>query len=162
MSFRLSKAARKYFTELEKSTSGKLEHTWDKYYFCLMAGLTEIKLGDEPPADDEFVKEFPLVYHEHRYQILGVLITSELLRRGVELGNAQELQRISLELTTPTSPTFLSAAGMKRLNEYADGRFRVLQDRIPEHRELSIFLKEYYEQFMKRGAEPTAQLAGGL
>ena len=157
MTFRLSKEARNYFKKIdERSKSGIFESVWDKYYLCLMAGFSRQKIvGDDeiPPAEDEFVDHFIKDYFDQRYQIIGALIAAEIERLGFSKDDKEKISNLMLELLDHTSINSLSSEGYLKLNEYAEGGFRVIREEIPQPYELDMFLKFYYEIFIESNIE---------
>lgn len=148
MGFRLSTEARHYFRGIEeKSQSGTFASLWDRYYLCLMAGLTMRKLGDEP-SEGPFVEEFIRDYQDSRYEILAALVAAELERKGVPLDDEDRIRGQMLALLNSKPGTHLTEEGMTLMNRYAQGGFESIRDRIKAPRELSDFLKEYHATFV--------------
>lgn len=148
MSFRLGQAARSYFRKLEdNSRTGKFETMMDQYYLCLMAGLREPRLGKEPAADQEFIGEFPQDYNPHRFQILAALVSAEIRRAAIDPTDEKAVRKLMLDLLNPTASTSLSPLGSQLLNRYAEGGFEILQEAIPDPRELDQFLIKYVSRF---------------
>ena len=149
MSFRLSEKARNYFRRIdEKSTSGKFDTMWDKYYLCLMAGFTEVELGDEISQEYEFIDRFIQDYYEQRLQIVAALVDAEIRRRGISLEDSEMILKIMNDLVEPSSPTCLSDEGHRLMNRYAEGGFNVISERIPQPYDFDMFLKQYYEKLI--------------
>lgn len=148
MSFRLSQSARKYFTHIDDhSKTGKFRSLWDKYYLCLMAGLSRANLGEEPPADAEFYNTFHADYFDQRFEILGALAAAEIRRQGISGASTSRIQEIMLELLDHSRVTFLSDHGASMMNKYAEGGYQIIKDEIDDPYELDVFLRKYYELF---------------
>jgi len=150
MSFRLSRRARAYFTQIDDhSKTGTFDSVWDKYYLCLMVGFKERKLGEEPPQEDIFINEFIQDYRDQRFQIISGLVLAEAKRQGIPLDDEIKLRDLMLELLDHLSVTALTDDGHKLMNRYAEGGFQIIQERIPDPSEFDAFLRGYYEAFIK-------------
>lgn len=148
MTFRLSKAARAYFRTIdERSSTGKFKTLWDKYYFCLMAGLTRNRLGDDLLGDTEFETSFIIDYKDQRHQIIASLISAEICRQSIPLDDKDALQKLMLDLLDHTSVTGLSTYGQGIMNRYADGGFHLVREELHQPYELDVFLRKYHDRF---------------
>lgn len=150
MSFRLSKEARQYFIRLEgKSTTGKFSSFWDKYYLCLMVGFLNKKFGKEPPTSMEFLRDFVQDYSPQRYQIIALLISTELKRQGIKKDDKESIQKNILELIDHSKITGLSDEGQKLMNRYAQGGFEKIYEDIKQPYEFDVFIKEYFDRYLR-------------
>jgi hypothetical protein len=150
MTFRLSGEARQYFKKIEEnSTTGKFETLWDKYYLCLMVGYLNTQLGKETPKSDEFVDSFIHDYSTQRFQIIAMLIISELNRQGIKNMDKKSVKKIMLDLVDHNSNTCLSDEGHKLMNRYAEGGFELIYEEIPQPYDFDLFMKEYYDKFVR-------------
>ena len=154
MTFRLSEEARQYFTKIEeRSTTGKFERIWDRYYLCLMAGFLRKKLGKETPASDEFVSTFIQQYSPQRYQIIALLIATEIKRQGIQKDDKENIKDLMLLYLDHQSITSLSDEGHKIMNRYAEGGFESIREEIPQPYEFDVFMREYYDTFISSQSE---------
>ena len=146
MPFRIVDDARKFFRHLERDSEYvKLETIFDQYYLCLMLGLVRAKLGSENDEGTEFVQEFPADYHERRYEIIGLLIATELDRKGVPEEDRLGMESLVMKYVSHQSVTSLSSAGLSLLNRYARGGYEILSDHFKDPpRGLHTFLVEYH------------------
>lgn len=144
----MSKKARDYFEELNKSKHGKLKWQFDFYYLCLMAGFINVDISES--KGEEFVDEFPSAYVAQREQIIGLLISTEIKRNHIDIENRERIERQMLQLVKPDSPSRLSSKGEQRMNEYAENGFKLISDKIPDPPNLDTFLTCYYERIIKK------------
>ena len=152
MSFRLSEEAREYFRKIDDhSKSGTFRVLWDKYYLSLMVGLARAKLGKETPRDQEFVTYFIDEYRDQRNEIISLFIAIEIGRRGIP-AEEPEIRKLMLELLDAESPTGLTEEGHRLMNKYAEGGFEIIRDEVAQPLEFDVFLKKYYDAFVKQAA----------
>jgi len=148
MGFNMSTGAKKYYNKLNReSKSGVFQTQFDFYYLCLIAGFTKKLLKDK--TGEKFVDEFPNDFHTQREQIIGLLITTELARKGIDTKNREQIEKIMLRLVKPDSPTRLSPDGEKLMNQYAQGGFGYISEQIPSAYNLDTFLIHYYKAVIK-------------
>ena len=149
MTFRLSKDARQYFLKIEeRSTTGKFDTLWDKYYLCLMAGFSRIKLGKETSASDEIMPTFIQDYSPQRYQIISLLIATEIKRLGIQNDDKENIKQLMLSLLDHTTITNLNDEGHKIMNRYTEGGFEIIREEIPQPYEFDVFMRKYYDSFI--------------
>ena len=76
-------------------------------------------------------RDFPSVFRSRGELLVGLLISTELSRMGIDLQERKSVYGTISELVI-TSPPYLSNEGIKRMNHYAHGGFDVLCERIDE------------------------------
>jgi len=149
MSFRLSGEAREYFRVIDdNSRTGTFETLWDKYYLCLMAGISRQKIGKETGTEWEFFQRFIEQYRDQRYEIIAAFVAAETQRRGIPT-NETETKNLMIELLDPESPTCLTDAGHRMMNKYAEGGFECVREEIMRPHEFDRFMLEYVRAFIK-------------
>lgn len=148
MAFRLSRDAKAYFKKIDdESSTGTFESMWDYYYLCLMIGFRDGKLGEEPNTED-FYDRFHSSYDSSKYQIIASLVSAEIRRQGIIITDGEDIRKLMLDLLDKDTTTSVSTNGLKLMNRYADRGFNIINEKIPDPREMDIFLKRYYEEFI--------------
>jgi hypothetical protein len=127
MAFRIRSDMQKWFSEVAQT--GPIKTTFDIYYFCLMAGLLSGRRSEH--ASTEFVNTFVDDYKPVQTLIMGLLITAELKRLGIDVTEKKRVRELISKLFAPNTPTNLTDEGQRLLNSYASGGF----DFISEERE---------------------------
>jgi hypothetical protein len=151
MAFRLPKDARNYFEKIMITGGGKPVDDklmqFDAYYLCATIGfaLGEILEGEDVLEAQPFYKMYPDDYHESRDYIAGLLIASEIKRRGIQQENARELEKLMLEYVNHETVTRLRDGGIDKLNAYAAKGMERLGEDIPKPTSLASFLVTYYD-----------------
>ena len=145
MVFHITREAKKYYEKLDKSTTGKLKTEFDFYYLCLLAGFSRGKVSQNNGV--EFYDKFPNEFYHQRQQVIGLLISTEIERRGVNVNDNVQVEKIILYIVKPDSVTLLSNEGEKLLDQYAQNGFELISDEIPVERisNLDTFLAQFYE-----------------
>jgi hypothetical protein len=149
MSFRLSKEARSYYSNINKnSIINKLDTDWDKYYLSAMAGIkarSRVPDKKEPPAEQEFVDYVIQSYEDQKYEIYGALIVAEIEREGIPWGQKEEIKQLMLTLLDSNTNTRLSDEGIHVLNCYAEKGYQLIRSEIMPPPNLDTFLEQYYK-----------------
>jgi len=153
MSFRLSDNARKYFDEIENSSStGQFNSMWDKYYFAAMIG---IKARDRVSTDDEpsvepFVDSVIEDFRDQKFEIYAALISAEVERQYIPKDEEDEIRDLMLSILDSNDPTQLSDHGKQLLNCYAERGYKILQSSGPKPTEFDQFLRRYHQILEKQ------------
>lgn len=116
------------------------------YYLCLMAGLAGSYAIDNVTTADttELVDNFPGEYREKGRLIIGFFLSRELKRLGIGLTEREALHTAISGLVDPQTPSRLSDAGMKQMNQYGYGGFELLATHFDDKpRHLETFLPMY-------------------
>ncbi|THE66471.1 hypothetical protein D8Y22_02100 [Salinadaptatus halalkaliphilus] len=148
MSFRLSDDAREYFDDIEdKSSTGRFDSMWDKYYFAAMIG---IKARDRVPIDKEpsaepFVDTVIEDYADQKFELYAALIMAEINRQHIPKEEEDEIRELMLNILDSTDPTRLSDHGKELLNCYAEQGHKILQNSGPTPKEFDEFLRQYHK-----------------
>ena len=152
MPFRIRPEAQAWFSEISQTPPVKT--TFDIYYFCLMAGLLSGRRSD-PTSAIEFVDYFVEDYRPVQRLIIGLLITAELKRLGIEVTEKLRVRDLIKKMVTPNTPTNLTDEGQRLLNSYASGGF----DFITEQRETKPYaVQEFlldYSALIEKAAQAT-------
>jgi len=118
---------------------------FDAYYFSLLLGLREGRLGDANRLEAQsFFDAYPDNYRAQAELIAGLLVDSELRRLQIGIGDRADIERQMVLLLDLTSTTRLSGHGDQLLNRYAVAGFDVLQDGIMPPDNLEDFLVAYH------------------
>lgn len=127
MPFRLREDAEGWFKALDGKEPARTK--FDLYYFCLMAGLASGRTSD--PSDfgaREIVDEFIQDYQPAQRLLIGLLVTSEVNRGGIDLSEKEAVRAVFSRLVTPDSTTQLTEEGMRCMNAYASGGYDFLSE----------------------------------
>src|SRR5260221_13251732 len=115
MDFKLPKDCRDYFKLLFKRGDGgaRFDTLFDQYYFCLMVGLDKkVLLSEDHLEPDRFIDAYPGDYQSQADVIAGLLISAELVRKGIEKDDRASIEHEMLRILDNNSPTRLSEEGM--------------------------------------------------
>ncbi|MCY7949366.1 MULTISPECIES: hypothetical protein [Bacillus] len=144
MGFKLPKEAREYFKLIDQKDN-KFKTIFDKYYLCLMVGLSNEKLGKQDEYESaDFVEGYPQAYADKAPLITGLLINAEMERQGINSEDRTSVEGLILQLIDNDSSTKLSEKGMELLNSYAAGGMSTIRDNIPKTSEIETFLVYYH------------------
>lgn len=149
MSFILSDEANAYLARLNTNKkAGILKTKFDFYYLCLLVGFNKGELVSGDPKGEVFIDVPPKEHTDSYKEILGVLLSSEIKRRGVEVKDRNSMEKIMMELLDPNSVNQLSEDGARILNRYAAKGFEEIIEALPEpNTRLDTFLIKYYSSF---------------
>lgn len=141
MAYRLHKNCMDFF----KNING-LSTQFDYYYLCLMMGFKYKKLGKkEDIKKDSFTKEIIEAYKDSKYKIVGLLIETEIERRGINKNIEYEVEKIISEIIDYNSKDNISDKGIELLNLYAAGGFEKIQSNIEDNENIEYFMQEYLD-----------------
>jgi hypothetical protein len=127
MAFKMGNEARLWFQKLETGNP-VFQTMFDKYYLCLLLGL-KVRSQSEVNGDD-FIDTFPKEYESSRFSILGVIISAEMKRQGLDFSDAGPLKRLVTKIIDPVSQSRLTSEGFNVANRYAAGGFEELRARV--------------------------------
>ena len=124
MPFRLRKDARRWFRDI----SGQFTRDFDMYHLCLLAGLATERTSAARDSDTTvLVEHFPDEYRRTSRLIVGLFLTTQLKRWGVEADRAG-LHEMIRELVDPDDLSWLTTAGMSEMNQYSYGGFDTITE----------------------------------
>lgn len=158
MDFKLPKDCRDYFKLLFKRGDGgaRFDTLFDQYYFCLMVGLDKkVLLSEHHLEPDRFIDAYPGDYQSQADVIAGLLISAELVRKGIEKDDRASIEHEMLRILDNNSATRLSEEGMKLLNQYAAYGFSTLRQEILPPQSLEEFLVMYHNLWKGPELAPT-------
>ena len=102
---------------------------FDAYWACLAVGLLVRKPASEGALEsDRFLSAYPDDYVPHAEYIAGLLVEAELSSLHMNTYDERQIERMIADLLKVSSPTRLSAKGMRLLNLYAAGGFDIVRD----------------------------------
>lgn len=142
MYFQLRKDAKKWL----KDVSSSYPLDFDLYYLCLMAGFASQRINPKIPSDDvaDLVENFPEKFLSQGGLLVGLLIHTELSRLGIDLEERNSVYQRVKELVDPKSPSYLSNAGVKLMNQYAHGGFDALCESFGDRpTSIETFIRKY-------------------
>lgn len=143
--FRMPRDADRWFRGI--ADKAPLKTKFDLYYLCLVAGLKEVRLSSSVEKAD-FYEAFPKEYESSRFEVLGLLISAEMHREGLDFSDSDSVQSVISRLISPDTPSRLSADGFDKMNQYAAGGFDVLGETFGERpQDTYFFLLRYASIF---------------
>lgn len=132
MYFRMRRDARNWFDNLEGEEP--FDTAFDFYYLCAVAGIASGKRTGPPEGwskgAGDLVDYFPKQYKSRSSMVIGLLLSAELARLGIEATEKEEVEAKLNNIIAPNSPSNLSDAGVHRLNEYASGGYELLVEKL--------------------------------
>ena len=143
MDFAIRKDARQWFRDIED----EFDNLFDAFYFCFIAGITEMRKEDIPASEtDSFIDNFPVRHYGNRARLLVALFLSrELEYLGVAMNEKTTVHDAISKLVRPEAPNFLSDAGAREFNKFAHGGYEVLLDWFDDRpRSLETFLCAFW------------------
>ena len=150
MPFRLRRDTRKWFRDIES----EFQLDFDMYYICLIAGLSTCEKTHVPTADTtELVDYYPGEYREKGRLIISLFLSRELKSQGINFSEREALHGEISGLLDSMSPSCLSDMGMKEMNRYSYGGFKILTEWFTKRpRSLEDFLPLYW-RYLKQSEE---------
>ena len=141
MYFRLRHDTESWFKDISEHFPTK----FDLYYLCLMCGFaanrrTTVAANKATDITDNFPNEFK----EKGYLLIGLLISAELKRSGIEVSEREHVYKLIKRLVTPSGSSNLTDEGVKAMNEYANAGFDVLLEEFEDRpRTIETFVRLY-------------------
>ena len=151
MGFNFTDAARGYWRKLnDHSKSGKLEILFDLYYLSFIVGCLKKELFEEEKLGTEFIDAFPESYYDQKEQIIALLISTEIERKGIDPKDRTQIQKTMLNYVKPDSTTRLSKKGETVMKQYAQKGFQIIKDKIPNPFNVDTFIIRYFGEIIKK------------
>lgn len=155
MAFRLREDAERWFSEIDGR--GPIKTKFDLFYFCLMAGFAAGRYEDisqDHIYTREIVDYFIEPYKKSKNLIIGLLVITELKKRGVSMSEKNSVREVLVKLVTSSSSTGLTESGLRAINSYASGGFEVISESrdvkpyMPAEwlRDISRIMQEAFEE----------------
>lgn len=144
MPFRLRRDTRSWFRNLESS----FDLDFDMYHLCLVAGLADGRKTNVQDDDTTvLVENFPGEYGANGRVIVGFFLSVELEVLGVKRADRESLNKTINRLVNPNAPSYLSAEGMRAMNQYSYGGFEVISEWFDDRpRTFGGFFPRYHEE----------------
>lgn len=149
MEFRIIRDARKWFRDIREELTappGKAPSPdFDAFYFCFIAGVTEMRKKDVSSGETaELVDYFPGPYKNRGRLLVSLFLSKELEYLGVSLIERDTVRKEISRLVQPDAPNHLSDEGVREFNKYAHGGYEVLLDWFDDRpRVLETFLRVF-------------------
>lgn len=144
--FRLRTDAQAWFSKIIDKAPFRTK--FDVYYLCLLAGLANeraTELSGPGNQATDLVEKFVSDYRPASRLVIGLLITVELRKNGIEINEKKQVRTLIKRLIDSESPNTLTDMGMKRLNAYASGGY----DFLAEQRDVKPYnAEEFLQGFM--------------
>ena len=142
MAFKLHKEARDWF----KGISGKepFGTLFDVYQACLVLGLATERGGSDEGSLVEFMDEFIQRYRPYQTALVGTLVSTVLLRKGITASDRKAVAgEIGRLVSGDSLRGDLTPDGLREMNGYALGGFNLLRERfeVPPQNSAAFFEK---------------------
>src|SRR5262245_36477522 len=126
---------KKWFADIESHYPTQ----FDLYYLCLIVGFAAPRrVTVEPGHLTDMVENFPGEFRSRARLLIGLLLTTDLKDRAIELDERDSVYRSVAKLVRSDSPSSMSDEGVKLMNQYAHGGFDVLVEQFGGERPRSI------------------------
>lgn len=141
--FRVRKDARHWFRDLYRDKSFRID--FDAFYFCFVAGVAANKKRTMSGDDTaELVENFPGAYGASSKILVGLFLSRELKRLGLEMSEREAVHRSIAKLVRHDAANHLTTDGVGEFNQYAHGGFDVLLDWFNDRpRSLETFERQF-------------------
>lgn len=153
MDFAINIEARKWFGEIKNDLTApqgtQSAPDFDAFYFCFIAGMTEMRKKDVPPAQTaQLVENFPGPYQRRGRLLLALFLSHELKYRDVPMDKKIDINDTISKLVDTDAPNFLSDEGVREFNKFAHGGYEVLLEWFDDDkpRTLEIFLRTFHRK----------------
>ena len=145
--FRLHKNSAKWGKGLIQK-KGPIKIEFDLYYIYLLVGLG---LGRVESLADQDSKEvymsYPKAYQSMKHKIATLLLYCDLRVSGFDANNKIMVKSKIEEVLSADSVTLLSDDSVKQLNNYANGGFEAIREKlISPPNDTALFLIYIYEE----------------
>lgn len=133
MRFRLSRDYKRYFSAIigEGGYMGGGKNKFlqfDVYYACALIGFAALRINEDTSSLEDMVQLYPKEYKNSKAYIAGLLIASEVKRRGKNL-TSRDLEKLMLEYLDNNNDTHLSDEGFARFDAYSLAGADIYRDR---------------------------------
>ena len=124
--FAIRKEARKWFRDIK----GELEMDFDMYYFCFIAGISNMtkKTGVLAIETADLTRDFPGKYRTRKNLLVALFLSREMENLGVTMDEKELVHETISVLVKPGTLNSLSDEGVRRFNDFAHGGFDVLSE----------------------------------
>ena len=141
--FRVRKDAKTWFKDLYRDKSFRID--FDAFYFCFIAGVAagkkRVMTGDDT---SEMVDYFPAQYGASGKILVGLFLSSELKKLGLEVTEREAVHKAIAKLVRHDAGNHLTADGVGEFNQYAHGGFDVLLEWFDDRpRSLETFERQF-------------------
>ncbi len=139
MYFRLRHDTESWFKDISEHFPTK----FDLYYLCLMCGFAANRRATVAAnRATDITDNFPNEFKEKGHLIIGLLISAELKRSGIEVSEREHVYKLIERLVTPAGSSNLTDEGVKAMNEYANAGFDILLEEFDDRpRTIETFVR---------------------
>ena len=137
MHFKMAQDVRAYFINIMNpgGSHGPEEKTkfliFDPYYCCALIGMAACEIDVDESDYMDITQEYPGSYRDYKAYIAGLLVASEVKRKGVDI-HSPMLETTMLEYLTGDNDTLLTDDGIRALNAYSQRGARIYQELFPD------------------------------
>ena len=148
--FRLHNNARKWGKDLVQGESGPIKIEFDLYYIFLLVGLgLQKKIPLDQALSGEIVRTYPKSYLSQKYKIAMLLLYTDLEESGFDVSNREIVKSKIQETFSANSQTHLTEDAGKLLNNYANGGFEAVREKMNRAEpDGAVFLSIINQEFL--------------
>ena len=144
--FMLGPSARLYFENLEKSsTSGKFSILLQKYWLCAQLGMVHGRKGNDDGNRKAIIANIAPPLAEHAQNIRAAAFYQHCADFALNPKDEEEMLSTMKSFFDQERPHKLGQMALRMLDDYAEGGFQILQEKIPRPTDLADFLVDYVE-----------------
>ncbi len=129
----MSRNAQSFFADIispfgshAADNKNKFEYQFDVYYCCALIGMAAIHIDNDTSDLSELTATYPKPYVDCKAQIAGLLVASEAKRQEIDV-HSPKLEAMMIRYLSDND-TMLSDEGIKTLNAYALGGYRLIRE----------------------------------
>ena len=142
--FMLGPSPRKYFTDLEKTSStGKFRILLQKYWLCAQVGMTYNSMQDREDKDKWVTDYFPEQLRSNQHLIRALCFFMDAQNKGYGPDDEEDLLNGMKAFFDDEAPAKLSPEALHLMNRYAAAGFEIIKTKIPNPTDLAVFLVDY-------------------
>jgi len=147
--FRLANNARAWGKGLLKNQNGPIKIEFDLYYIFLIVGLgLKKKIPLDQSLSAEIVRNYPKSYLGQKYKIAMLLLYTDLKESGFDISNRDVVKSKIQETFSSTSQNHLTEDAGKLLNNYANGGFEAIREKMERaETDGAVFLTIIHQEF---------------
>ena len=142
--FMLGPSPRKYFQDLEKTSStGKFKILLQKYWLCAQVGMAYGVMRDREARDKWVQDYFPEPLKSNQHLIRALCFFMDAQKKGYGPDDEDDLLNGMKAFFDDEAQTKLTPEAVHIMNRYAAAGFEIIKTKIPNPTDLAVFLVDY-------------------
>ena len=151
--FMLGNSPRKYFNDLEKTSStGKFKILLQKYWLCAQVGMAYGVMQDREEKDKWVGNTIPEPLKSNQHLIRASCFYLDAQNKGYGPEDEDDLLLGMKSFFDDEAQTKLSPEALHVMNRYAAAGFEIIKTKIPNPPDLAVFLVDYVDLLNKAKA----------